>query len=198
MPESSEDRIAQHPDEVLLQMTARKSVEAYEVLYDRHAQVLYNLIVRIVRQTDVADELLQDVFWQIWQNATQYRGSGAAAAWMVRIARNRALDYLRREKGKLQAKEVESKDLRPAANVQPSMMAEARFNMRRRQVYEALQNIPDEQRICLKLAYFEGKSQREIAAQTKTALGTIKSRMRIGLEKLERLLRKTDYREESR
>lgn len=191
MPDSSEDRIRGHPDEVLLQMTARKSVEAYEVLYDRHAQVMYNLVLRIVRRPDVADEVVQDAFWQIWQNAAQYRGAGAGAAWMYRVARNRALDQLRREKARPQSADTSWEDAANFVGYQPSAEAESEINLRRRQVLDALENIPQEQRHCLELAYFEGKTQREIAEETKTALGTIKSRMRIGLEKLERMLRST-------
>lgn len=194
MSDTPEDRIRGHPDEVLLQMTARQSVEAYEALYDRHAQVMYNLVVRIVRQPDIADEILQDAFWQIWQNAGQYRGSGAAAAWMYRVARNRALDYLRREKVRPRAGDTPLEDAARAVGHQPSAEAESEANLRRGQVLEALEAIPAEQRQCLELAYFEGKSQREIAEETHTALGTIKSRMRIGLEKLERLLRSAGYR----
>lgn len=196
MPDSSEDRIRGHPDEVLLQMTARKSVEAYEVLYDRHAQVMYNLVLRIVRQPDTADEVLQDAFWQIWQNAGQYRGAGAAAAWMYRVARNRALDALRREKVRPQASETPLEDVAQRLGHQPSAEAETEANLRRREVIDALESIPQEQRVCLELAYFEGKTQREIAEETRTALGTIKSRMRIGLEKLERLLRSAGHRGE--
>lgn len=196
MSDSSEDRIRGHPDEVLLQMTARKSVEAYEALYDRHAQVMYNLIFRIVREADVADELLQDAFWQIWQNAQQYRGAGAAAAWMYRVARNRALDHLRREKARPRLGDAPLEEAYPAAGAVPSAEAETEANLRRTQVQAALDAIPHEQRVCLELAYFEGKSQREIAEETQTAVGTIKSRMRIGLEKLERLLRSAGYRNE--
>lgn len=195
MPDSPEDRIRGHPDEVLLQMTARKSVEAYEALYDRHAQVMYNLVLRIVHRGDVADEILQDAFWQIWQKAGQYRGSGAAAAWMYRVARNRALDHLRREHARPQAVDAAWEEVASVAGHQPSAEAEAETKLRRELVVDALNSIPSEQRDCLEMAYFEGKSQREIAELTETALGTIKSRMRIGLEKLARVLRSAGVRE---
>lgn len=193
MPDSSEDRIRGHPDEVLIQMTARKSVEAYEVLYDRHAQVMYNLVLRIVGNAEIADEIVQDAFWLIWQNAGQYRGSGAPAAWMYRVARNRALDHLRREKARPALSDSDWEETANYVAKQPSAESESEVNLRRTQVLDALESIPHEQRVCLELAYFEGKSQREIAEETRTALGTIKSRMRIGLEKLERVLRSAGY-----
>ena len=98
MPLGSRSNLSQQSDEALLQLVAQRNLAAYELLYRRHAQVMFNLIVRIVHDTTTAEDLLQDVFWQVWENANQYRGSGAALAWMMRVARNRALDQLRRQR----------------------------------------------------------------------------------------------------
>ncbi len=93
---------ARHFDETLLQLIAERDAAALEVLYDRYAQVVYNLSMRIVREAAIVDEVLQDTFWQVWQKAGDYRGSGAAAACLCRIARNKSLDQLRREQARPQ------------------------------------------------------------------------------------------------
>ena len=194
MPLGSRPNLGQQSDEALLQLVAQRNLAAYDLLYRRHAQVMYNLIVRIVRDTATAEDLLQDVFWQVWENANQYRGSGAALAWMMRVARNRALDQLRRQRVRppTVSDNAEEVEMVPAAI---STEETVEMQMRRAQVQRALESIPEDQRLCLELAYFEGLSQREIAEQTNLALGTIKSRIRIGLEKLERVLRGSGIRD---
>ncbi len=196
MPLGLRPSLSQQSDEVLLQMVAQRHLAAYDLLYRRHAQVVYNLITRIVRDPVTAEDLLQDVFWQIWENAHQYRGSGAAMAWITRVARNRALDQLRRQRVR--------PDVTHAGDAEVERVADANtveevveLQMRRAQVERALASIPEDQRRCLELAYFEGMTQREIAEQTNLAVGTIKSRIRIGLEKVERLLRGSGVRDAS-
>ena len=96
--------LRQHSDEALLRLVAQRNSAALEVLYDRHAQTIYNLITRIVRDPAAADDLLQDTFWQVWQagDQSQFRGEGAAVAWLFRVARNKSLDHLRRQKARPQ------------------------------------------------------------------------------------------------
>jgi RNA polymerase sigma-70 factor (ECF subfamily) len=132
----------------------------------------------------------------VWENANQYRGSGAALAWMMRVARNRALDQLRRQRVR---PPLVSDDAEEVESIADSMTTEeaVEVQMRRAQVQRALDSIPEDQRLCLELAYFEGLSQREIAEKTNMAVGTIKSRIRIGLEKVERLLRGGGVRDAS-
>lgn len=196
MPLGSRPNLSQQNDETLLQLVAQRNLAAYDLLYRRHAQVMYNLIARIVRDQATAEDLLQDVFWQIWENANQYRGSGAALAWMMRVARNRALDQLRRQRVRPPTVNDDAEEVESVAA--PMTVEEAvEIQTRRVQVQRALESIPEEQRVCLELAYFEGLSQREIAEQTNMAVGTIKSRIRIGLEKVERLLRGSGVRDAS-
>src|SRR5262245_23589086 len=89
---------SQLADETLLDLIKQRDADAFTALYDRHAQTIYNVIIRIVREPAVAAEVHQDTFWQIWQKAGEFRGGGAAAAWLYRIARNKSLDQLRRQK----------------------------------------------------------------------------------------------------
>jgi RNA polymerase sigma-70 factor (ECF subfamily) len=196
MPLGSRPNFSQHNDEALLQLVAQRNLAAYEMLYRRHAQVMFNLITRIVRDSATAEDLLQDVFWQIWENANQYRGSGAALAWMMRVARNRALDHLRRQRVRPPVVSDDAEEVEGIADAATTEEA-VEIQMRRAQVQRALEAIPEDQRVCLELAYFEGLSQREIAEQTNLAVGTIKSRIRIGLEKVERLLRGSGVRDTS-
>ncbi len=184
---------AQNTDETLLQSIARHDVEALEVLYDRYAQTTYNVIMRIVRDASVAEEVLQDTFWQVWRKAGEFRGGGVAAAWLFRIARNKSLDQLRRQKSRTQAEVAGLPDQQsgwsPTIAIDFSVEQAAEQAWKRQHVRRALGDIPAEQRRCLELAYFEGMTQREIAERDGTPVGTIKTRIRLGLEKLERVLR---------
>lgn len=184
----------QKSDAELLQSIARRELDAYEALYDRYADMLYSLICRIVQDTAVADEVLQETFWQVWQSAVEYRGSGSTKAWISQIARHRSLDELRRRKARPQkvAVDVETAQ-RMGERYQSSAAEDAERQLDRQQVLGALENLPEEQRECLMLAYFEGLSQRQIAETVQAPVGTIKSRIRIGLEKLEHLLRGAGY-----
>ena len=171
-----------------------------EAIYDRHAQIVFNIVSRIVQDSALADEILQDTFWLVWQNAHTYRSSGAPAAWIYRIARNRSMDELRRQKARPQSVSTSSQPSEPELvlvdpNV-PTVETLAEHVWRRRHLRSALGDIPPEQRQCLELAYFEGLSQREIATSMGTPLGTVKTRMRIGLEKLGRILRSTGWEAE--
>ena len=188
-------------DEILLQKIAQQDAAALEMLYDRHAQTVANLIGRIVRDTAITDELLQETFWQVWQQADRYRGEGSAAAWLYRIARNKSLDQLRRKKARPQPVETRNEVDEQAvwahiadegAEVEP--VVEQRRDSQT--VHQALREIPDEQRQCLELAYFDGLSQRQIAEATATPLGTVKTRIKMGMQKLERFLRAKGYRTE--
>lgn len=194
--------MSQHPDEVLLQLIAQRDATALETLYDRYAQTIYNLIVRIVQNPAIADELLQETFWQVWQagGQGQFRGEGAVAAWLCRIARNKSLDQLRRQKARPRPVETRSDEDEERlwnqfiADVEVERQTEHSWD--RQYLRQALDRIPSDQRLCLELAYFEGMSQRQIAEHTDTPLGTVKTRLRMGLEKLEYILRVAGYRAE--
>lgn len=179
-------------DEELLKRISRQDLQAYETLYDRHASPIFGLIMRMIKDRQLAEDLLQETFWQIWQSAYQFQGNGVAAAWLFRIARNRCLDELRRQRARpgaamddlteiLEQRTLREQDV--TAESEPEVM------LSRKRIQEALDDIPPDQRICLEWAYFDGYTQREIAEIINVPLGTVKSRMRIGLEKLERLLR---------
>jgi RNA polymerase sigma-70 factor (ECF subfamily) len=194
---------SQYSDELLLERIVQQDAGALAELYDRYAQIAYNMIVRIVRDVAVADEILQETFWQVWQKANEFSGRGAAAAWLYRIARNKSLDQLRRQKARPQPVETASEEeeralwdqLRSDDHAGVEDVIERRWDYR--YLRQALSELPAEQRLCLELAYFEGMSQQRIAEYTNTPLGTVKTRLRIGLEKLERIFRSAGYQNSS-
>lgn len=191
----SEAKQQQYTDEYLLSLVANQDAGAYEQLYDRHSRTIYSLILRIVRDPSIAEELLQDVYWQIWRDAGQYNESGAAAAWMFRIGRNRSLDELRRRKSRPQADDqadIESA-YRAKGTEQPSAESEAVYQIKRQQIVAALSDLPPDQKVCVEMAYFEGLTHKEISIRLGIPAGTVKSRLRIGMEKLERSLRRVGY-----
>lgn len=180
----------QFSDDLLLRRIAQRDASALESLYERHAQVVFNLIVRIVRDPGTADEVLQDTFWQAWQKASEFRADGAVAAWLYRIARNKSLDRLRREQARPQlATELPEETLASLASPQPSVEQEAARSWQRQYLQGALAAIPSEQRRCVELAYFEGMSQQQIANHLQTPVGTVKTRLRMAVEKLARMVR---------
>jgi RNA polymerase sigma-70 factor, ECF subfamily len=186
-------------DETLIGLIVQRDTEAMSAFYDRHAQTVYSLIVRIVREPAVAEEILQETFWQVWQKASDYHGGGSATAWLSRIARNKSLDQLRRQKIRPQIAEsdLEEPELQAATATSSGDVEQAADHLLKRQrLHQALATLPAEQRLCLELAYFEGMSQRELAEYTHAPLGTIKTRVRMGLEKMERLLLAAGYQAE--
>ena len=182
-------------DQILLGQIMQNNGDALAELYDRHAQTVFNLIVCIVRDEAVADELLQETFWQVWQKADQFRGEGEVAAWLFRVARNKSLDELRRRTSRPLAESdslAEELSLATAHDVEKS--AEQSWQAQR--VHQALSQIPDEQRHCLDLAYFRGLSHRQIAEQMDLPMGTVKTRIRLAMQKLEQFLQAAGFRTE--
>jgi len=183
-----------HPDGDLLQRIAQGDVEALRRLYDAHARRAMGIAMRLLRSEPEAEDVVQETFLEIWRRAGQFDTQrGGAAAWVVTIARNRAIDRLRSTGTTSRAIETASGNLIPAAELLPSEQAERRRDEAR--VAQALGALPAEQRHTIELAYFEGLSQSEIATRTGSPLGTVKMRVKLALVKLARLL-KPDSKEE--
>jgi RNA polymerase sigma-70 factor (ECF subfamily) len=151
-----------------------------EGLYERYAQLLFNLVVRIVRNGPDAEEVMQEVFLQAWRSAAHYNPSrGRPEAWLIMMARSRAIDAARAARRKPDRPEVEpSPDIAAAApDVAGAVEARALATT-------ALGELTPAQREVLELAFYEGLSQTEIAARTGAPLGTVKTRTRTALERL--------------
>jgi RNA polymerase sigma-70 factor (ECF subfamily) len=179
---SKAERLA---DEELMPRIGEKDPDAFEVFYDRHGGVAYSLAYRIVGERGAAEDVVQEAFISIWRSGARYdRARGSVRSWMLGIVRNRAIDALRSKAGrapKLDFDDDAVLEHRPAAELTDS---EA---LRRETAHElrgALGELPGEQSKVIELAYFGGFSHSEIATMLEVPLGTVKGRMRLGLEKI--------------
>ena len=174
------------PDADLLHAIARGDESALAALYDRYHSILLGLLLRILHSRVEAEDVLQEVFLQIWQRAANFdEARGRAFTWMVTLARSRAIDRLRSLQSRQRADDTALRDApEPAGDASD----DAYHAEQREIVRAALAEIPEEQRRALMLAYFEGMTQSEIAARLGQPLGTVKTRMRSGLGKLRDML----------
>jgi len=162
-------------------------------LYDRYAPGVLGLALRITREQADAEDVVVDTFAQVWRDAARFEmGRGSIGAWVATIARSRALDLVRsrgRRRNLDDAAEAESTTAPPAmGTATPSPMATLLADERSRRVMAALETLPPPQRAALELAYFEGLSQSEISERLREPLGTVKTRVRLGLRRLKELL----------
>jgi RNA polymerase sigma-70 factor, ECF subfamily len=168
----------------LLNRIVARDSSAVGELYDRHGRLLYGLILRVLRDRGEAEEVLQEVFVQVWMRAETYNVAlGSPAAWLVRIARNRAIDRLR-------ANSVRTRTVEATPQPPPVESPEARaaMNEQQRAVARALDALPPEQRQLIECAYFQGLTQSELAERFGLPLGTVKTRVRTGMMTLKREL----------
>jgi RNA polymerase sigma-70 factor (ECF subfamily) len=164
-------------DITLIERIVARDQAAVGDLYDRHSRLLFGLILRILRDRSEAEEVLQEVFVLVWTRAETYNVAlGSPAAWLVRIARNRAIDRLRANSIRLRA--VESAPKPPAADNPESRAA---LSEQQRTVARALDALPRDQRELIEQAYFLGLTQSELAEKFALPLGTVKTRIRTGM-----------------
>lgn len=178
------DAAAAEADRAALARMIRGEEAALAEIYDRHARLLYSLALRIVRRPSDAEDVIQEVFSQVWRQAGRYELSrGTVAGWLIVLTRSRALDRLRRERGEPAAADLEGAS---SSVVDPGLTVDLQLvdAEQAARVRAALLALPDAQRVPLELAYYEGLSQSAIAARLETPLGTIKTRMRQALLRL--------------
>ena len=178
-------------DAELLRAVARGEEPAFARVYDRYAPILLGLMLRILRSRAEAEDVLQEVFLQVWQQARSFDPArGRAFTWLVTLARSRAIDRLRAVDSRERAATRAAVDgTQPAAGRAAWAEEEAILGERAEAVRAALAELPEEQRQVLVLAYLEGMSQSEIAAAKNQPLGTVKTRTRSGLKRLSESLR---------
>ena len=180
---------SQADDVSCLQRIASGDQAAAARLYDRHARPLYSLILRIVGNEPESEDVLQEVFAQAFRQASRYDvRRGAVAAWLLTIARSRALDRLRARRTRVEARAGDLETLEEVPAVQTDAAAAMIDDERSRFVREALGGLPFLQRMAIERAYLEGLSHAEIAARLEQPLGTVKTRIRLGLLKLRDVL----------
>jgi RNA polymerase sigma-70 factor, ECF subfamily len=177
---------AQENDVALLKAIAAKDEAALAQLYDRYRVILFGLLMRILNNREEAEDVLQELFLQVWRKAADFDETrGRPFTWLVTLGRSRGIDRLRT----LAARErVAEAGAREVADEISDAAADAFKSEQRGLVSDALAKLPDEQKRAIMLAYFDGLTQSEIATRLGAPLGTVKTRMRTGMLRLRELL----------
>jgi RNA polymerase sigma-70 factor (ECF subfamily) len=176
----------QPTDGALMERILQRDASALEILYDRYGRPVYSLVLRIAQQPASAEEIVQDVFLQLWRSAERFQISrGPLEPWLFTMARNRALDFLRLKREKQRRREDSTdSDLPFSAVIRPDPEGEIDMTRRSEKVRALMSSLPGPQRRAIELAFFEGMSHSEISAAMGEALGTVKSWIRGGLLRL--------------
>jgi RNA polymerase sigma-70 factor (ECF subfamily) len=173
---------SQESDESLLNLVAEKDQKAMTSLFDRYGGLVYSVGLRVLRDSKGAEDLLQDVFFQLWRNPKAFLPSrGSLGAWLLVVTRNRAIDVLRRRRP------MDSVDDYPISSGE-NVASKVEQGAMMQKVRTVLTSLPPEQRNAVELAYFEGLSQTEISERTGDPLGTVKTRIRLALMSLRKAL----------
>ena len=176
-------------DDQIFAALAQRDLSALEELYDRYSKIAYSLAYRVVGDRGNAEDVVQDAFLSVWRQAGTYkRERGAARTWLMSIVHHRSIDRLR--SGASSSNTIPYEDLPESREetTKPSIWQQAWNNVRGDMIRRALERLPVEQKKSIELAYFSGYTQAEIAELMGVPLGTVKGRMRIGLQKLRGML----------
>jgi RNA polymerase sigma factor (sigma-70 family) len=178
--------LAHLSDEALVALAARSEQSALAELYDRFGRPAYGLALRILRDESLAEDAVQDAFLAVWRTAPRFLPErGKASTWILTLVHRRAVDLVRREeRRRTDALDPEAEP----GDRSPPVDEEAWLRLQRERVQRALRQLPDQQREAIELAYYGGFTQSELAERLGQPLGTIKSRMFLGLGRLRELL----------
>lgn len=180
--------LEQLADEELMRLVQRGEADAFEVVYDRHGGAAFSLAYRIVGSRPAAEDVVQEALLSIWRSRVRYQSDrGSVRTWVLGIVHNRAIDGLRRnvvhDRRRASAEGIEERhEARELTDVEAVRRDEAR------EVRAALEGLPDEQCRVIELAYYGGFTHTQIADMLETPVGTVKGRMRLGLDKMRREL----------
>jgi RNA polymerase sigma-70 factor (ECF subfamily) len=182
--ESASGALRRLADEDLMQLVAESDANAFAVLYERHTNVAFSLAFRMCGKRVIAEEVVQDAFLSLWRGGSRYdRTRGSVRTWVLGIVHNRAIDALRRgtvhDRGRVSDEGIEERLEAPDRTDQ-----EVGRRDEAREIRAALEGLPVEQSHVIELAYYGGFTHSEIATMLDTPIGTIKGRMRLGLQKL--------------
>jgi RNA polymerase sigma-70 factor (ECF subfamily) len=180
-----------YDDERLILLIIQQQEGALAQLYDRYNRLVFSLAFAVVNDRATAEEITLDVFMRVWQKAGMYHSDQAkVSTWLTHIARNHAIDVLRRRAARLDQYVINWEDSVPDPGSRENDPQEStELSLQRERIRVALTQLPQEQKQALELAYFSGYTQRQIAEALKQPLGTIKTRLRLALQKLRDLLR---------
>jgi RNA polymerase sigma-70 factor (ECF subfamily) len=179
------------PDEVLMKDISHRRHDALRELYGRHSKRLRATIDCVVHEEAEADDVLQEIFLQVWEEASRYSPkAGKPLGWMVTIARRRAIDRLRRRQAYCRARDrYEERVMQDSQTPRRDANETFILNDLRHFLKKSIRALPQLQREAVELAFFKGLSHREIAAATQAPLGTVKTRLELGLQKLTHVLK---------
>lgn len=185
MPRRSPRTVERLADEELMTLVQEGEPRALEALYDRHGGAAYSLAHRIMGERQAAEDVTQEAFVSIWRSGGRYDATrGSVRSWVLAIVRNRGIDALRRSAARAPRLDYDDDGVLEAQPAEERTDGEVLRNERARVVRGALAELPHDQSQVLGLAYFGGFTHREIAELLDVPLGTIKGRMRLGLEKM--------------
>jgi len=172
-------------DEDLMPLIAERDGAAFEVFYDRHAGAAFSLAYRIVGSRSAAEDVTQEAFISIWRSGSRYdRTRGSVRAWALGVVRNRAIDMLRRESSRAPKLALDDEAILEQHPAEELTEDQALRRQEASELRGALAELPSEQSRVIQLAYFGGFSHSEIAEMLGMPLGTVKGRMRLGMEKI--------------
>ncbi|HXC68059.1 MAG TPA: sigma-70 family RNA polymerase sigma factor [Nitrospiraceae bacterium] len=178
-------------DPTLLARVAKGDHQAFSELYDQSSTLLFTLAVRILGNHEEAAELLQDVYFEVWRKVSRYDvGRGTPIAWLITLTKSRALDRLRARtaRGHHATESVEAKAAAQLTEDRPSPFETKADQELRTAVLTAVEGLPQAQQQAIELAYYEGLSHTEIASRLNQPLGTVKTRIKLGMSKLREVL----------
>jgi RNA polymerase sigma-70 factor (ECF subfamily) len=179
--------VADDADRAVLGRMAEGELGALDDLYERYKTMAYSIAYRITNDSTLAEDVVQDAFLGAWRNASRYlEGRGSVKTWLLSIVHHRAIDAVRRRRPTSELPEREA--VPPAEYRLPDVWAEVSSRLDADMVRDAMAILSDVQREAIELAYFGGLTQVEVAERTATPLGTVKSRMRLGLLAMRRVL----------
>ena len=173
----------------LLEKIALRDQSAFSQLYDASSRLVYGLILRLVRDPAVAEDISMEVYMQVWRTAASYDTTrGSVNAWLITVARSRAIDWIRSSKARFDQQKQTLEDAPELKDTKADPETHVLISDRASVVRKALDHLPADQRHLIELAYFSGLSQTEMAEQLALPLGTVKSRVRLGMSRLRELL----------
>jgi RNA polymerase sigma-70 factor (ECF subfamily) len=173
----------QQTDEQLAERLAQRDVAALEAAYTRHARAVFSLCLRLLGEPTAAEEVLQECFLKLWRQPELYQASrGRLGTWLLGMAHNRSIDQLRRRR--LEQRYAVDGEVEPPAGQEADPESRVWDQFQVEAVGRALAALPPNQRVALELAYLRGMTQSEIATTLGEPLGTIKTRMRLAMQKL--------------
>jgi len=181
-------------DETLLRLISRAQEAALSEFYDRYGRLVYSMAFHVIGDPELAEDITQDVFLRVWEKAETYRAAqGKVSTWLISITRHRAIDVLRKARIRPEGNRATwAEDLDLGFPDPASVEGEAEDSQRRLWIRRALAQLPYEQRQALSYAFFQGYSHSQIARLLNEPLGTVKTRIRLAMQKLRQILREVD------